>query len=923
MAPASPVSEFLNRISEREHLDTLLADVRAGHSAALVLRGEAGVGKTALLRYAARQASDFRVARIAGVEAEMELPFAAMHQLCAPMLDRLDPLPAPQQEALRVALGVATGNPPDRFLISLATLSLLSAVAEERPLLCLVDDAQWLDDASAQILTFVARRLLADSIVIVFAVREPAAARQFEGLPQLPVPGLDEAVAHALLSRAIPGRIDARVRDRIVAEARGNPLALLELPRGMSAVDLAGGYEVPAVADLPGRLENHYLGRIEALPEATQRLLLLAAADPVGDAVLVWRAAGHLGIGADVLRPAEDAELLTIGARVRFRHPLVRSAVYRAGSAAERREVHRALADATDEDGDADRRAWHRAAAAAGLDEDVASELERSADRAMARGGLAAAAAFLRRSVALTPAHDQRVERALAAAHASLQAGAFDAALEMLAIIESAPAGTLQRARVDTLRGQIAFAQGSAADAASLLLAAAQRLEQLDLRLARETYLDACGAAMFGGPLSAGDLLAAGRAVRALARPTGPPRAVDTLLDGIALLVTDGRAAAAPTLLRATSAFSDDDLPVDEGLRWGPLATAAGNALWDDDGVRAVCARQIHITRDAGALGQVPPIMLALGTAAARGGDFAAASSHMAEAAAITEATGTRLPPYTEMLVLAMRGGETEALSLIERTIEQAEDLRQGIAATTAHWAAAILYNGLGRYEDARAAAEAAISAPLDMFAAMWSLPELVESAARTEAADVARGAVERLTETTRPAGTDWGVGVEARSRALVSEGPVAEGLYREAIERLRRTKLRADLARAHLVYGEWLRREHRRVDARGQLRAAHDQFTAMGMDAFAERARTELFATGERARKRIVETRDELTSQERHIAHLARDGLSNPEIGARLFLSPRTVEWHLRKVFTKLEIRSRHELSGALPSSGSELAPV
>jgi len=923
MAAATLASEFLNRNSEREQLDTLLADVRAGHSAALVLRGPAGVGKTALLRYAARQAFGFRAAPIAGVEAEMELAFAGMHQLCAPMLDRLDALPAPQQEALRVALGMSTGNPPDRFLISLATLSLLSAVAEERPLLCLVDDAQSLDDASAQILTFVARRLLAESIAIVFAVREPAAARQFDGLPQLPVQGLDEGAAHALLSMAIPGRIDARVRDRIVAEARGNPLALLELSRGMSAVDLAGGYEVPAVADLPERLESHYLGRIEALPEATRRLLLLAAADPVGDAALVWRAARYLGIGADVLRPAEDAELLMFGARVRFRHPLVRSAVYRAASSADRRAVHRALADATDAHGDADRRAWHRAAAVAGLDEDVASELERSADRARARGGLAAAAAFLRRSVALTPDRDRRVERALAAAQASLQAGAFDAALEMLAIVESAPLDALQRARVDLLRGQIAFAQGSAGEAASLLLAAAQRLERLDLALARETYLNACGAAMFGGPLSAGDLLAAGRAVRALPRPTGPPRAVDTLLDGIALLVTDGRAAAAPTLLSATSAFSGDDVPVDECLRWSPFATAAGNALWDDDGVRAVCARQIQIARDAGALGQVPVHLVALGTAAARGGDFAATASHMAEATAITEATGTRLPPYTEMLVLALRGREAEAVSLIERTIDQAEDVRQGIAATTAQWASAILYNGLGRYEDARAAAEAAISAPLDMFAAMWSLPELVESAARTEAADVARDAVERLTETTRPAGSDWGLGVEARSRALVSEGAVAEGLYREAVERLRRTKLRADLARSHLLYGEWLRREHRRVDARAQLRAAHDQFTSVGMDAFAERARTELFATGEKARKRIVETRDELTTQERHIAQLARDGLSNPEIGERLFLSPRTVEWHLRKVFTKLEIRSRHELANALPSYESELAPA
>ena len=918
---AARAFQLTNRNSELEYLDALLADVRAGHSGALALRGEAGVGKTALLRYAAWRASGFRVAETAGVEAEMELPFAGLHQLCAPMLDRLDALPAPQRDALQVALGVAAGNPPDRFLISLAALSLLSAVAEERPLLCLVDDAQWLDSASAQILTFVSRRLLAESIAMVFAVREPAEARHLEGLPQLPVLGLDESAAHALLVKVLPGRIDARVRDQIVAEARGNPLALLELPRGMSAVDLAGGFEVPTAADIPGRLENHYLARIEALPEATQRLLLLAAADPVGDAALVWRAGRRFGIEAGALAPAEDAELLTVGARVRFRHPLVRSAVYRAASSADRRAVHGALADATGAHSDADRRAWHRAAAAEGLDEDVAAELERSADRAGARGGLAAAAAFLRRSAALTPDPGRRVHRGLGAAQASLQAGAFDAALEMLAAVESASLDALQRARVDLLRGQIAFAQGMAGDAAPLLLAAAQRLEALDLALARDTYLSVFGAAMYGGDLTAGHLLAAGRAVRALARPPGPPRAVDTLLDGIALLVTDGRSAAAPTLLRATSAFSGDDVPVDECLRYSPFATAAGNALWDDEGVRAVCARQIQIARDAGALGLLPPHLLALGNAAARGGDFAATASHMAEANAITEATGTRLPPNTEMLVLAMRGSEAEAERLIERTIEQVAELRQGIAATVAHWTAAILYNGLGRYEDARAAAEAAVAAPLDMFAAMWSLPELVEAAVRAGAVNVARVSVERLAETTRPASTDWGLGVEARSRALVSEGADAERLYREAIDRLRRTKLGADLARAHLLYGEWLRREQRRMDARVQLRAAHELFETMGMRAFAERARAELEATGETVRRRSDLTRDELTPQERQIARLARDGLSNPEIGAQLFLSPRTVEWHLHKVFAKLNIRSRRELAKALPESSAEPA--
>jgi DNA-binding CsgD family transcriptional regulator len=912
MAAATRASEFLNRNSEREHLDKLLADVRAGHSAALLLRGEAGVGKTALLRYLARQASGFRVAQIAGVEAEMELPFAGMHQLCARMLDRLDALPAPQQEALRVALGLATGNPPDRFLISLGTLSLLSAVAEERPLLCLVDDAQWLDGASAQILTFVARRLVAESMAIVFAVREPAAARQFESLPQLPLQGLDEGAARALLSRAIPGRIDARARDRIVAEARGNPLALLELPRGMRAASLAGGFEVPAMADLSGRLENHYVRRIEALPEATQRLVLLAAADPVGDATLLWRAAGDLGIGADALRPAEDAELLTVGARVRFRHPLARSAVYRAASSADRRAVHRALADATDAHNDADRRAWHRAAAAAGPDENVASELVRSADRARARGGLAAAAAFLRRAVALTGDPERRVERAFAAAETSLQAGAFEATLEMLSTAETAPLDDLQRAHAALLRAQTALAEQLGRDVPPLLLAAAEQLKPLDPVLARETYLSALGAAMYGGPPSADDLLAAARAARALPPPPGPPRVVDTLLDGLALLVTEDRAAAAPALLRATSAFAGDEMPVDECLRWAWVATAAPYPLWDDDGLRAMCERQLQLARDAGALGYLPNNLGALSTIAARSGDFAEARSLRAEADAIMAATGTRLAPFTELLVLALEGREAEAVALIEATLGGA-DLGQGVAGPLAHWSAAMLYNGLGRYEEAYEAATAATSTRHDFVCSMWSLPELVEAATRTGADRAACDAVVRLIETTRPASTDSGLGVEARSRALVSEGEAAEEFYREAIDRLRRTKLRADLARTHLLYGEWLRREGRRRDAREQLQTANGLFTDMGMEAFGERARRELVATGGTLRTRRPETRDELTAQELQIALLARDGLSNPEIGARLFLSPRTVEWHLRKVFAKLGIRSRRGLASAL----------
>jgi DNA-binding CsgD family transcriptional regulator len=920
--PANRGLGFLGRTSEREELDRLLQNVREGQSGVLVLRGEAGIGKTALLRYAARQASGFRVAEIAGVEAEMELPFATIHQLCVPMLAQLDALPQPQRHALSVAFGLEGGEVPERFLIALAVLSLLSAVAEERPLLLLVDDAQFVDAASVQVLAFVARRLVAESVALLFAVREPTEAGPFQGLPQMPVRGLHQHDARALLAAVVPGRLDARVRDRIVAETHGNPLALLELPSGMSAAELGGGYELPVVIDLPRRLEAHYVRQITELPEATQRLLVLAAADPVGDAVLVWRAARRLGVEPSALGPAQEAELLEIGVEVRFRHPLVRSAVYRAASPEERRAVHGALAEAIDAQLDVDRRAWHRAAAAEGPDEDVASELERSADHARARGGLAAAAAFLRRSVALTQDRARLVDRALAAAQADVQAGAFDAARGMLAIAEAEPLDALGRARVALLRGQSALAEGLGSDVPPLLLDAARQLEPLDLELARETYGQAFAAAMFGGADSADDLLAAGRAVRALPGPAGRPRAVDALLDGIALLVTDGRAAAGPTLLRAARAFAGHDVPVAECLRWGWFATAASNAAWDDDGPRAVCARQVELAREAGALGHLPPILGALATATARAGDFATATSLIGEINVITEATGTRFPRNDEMLVLALGGREAEAEALIAATLGRAVDLRQGMAQTYARWAASILYNGLGRYEYARDAA-AASAMPGDLSSAMRSLPELVEAASRTGALDVAREAVERLTETTRPASTDYGLGVEARSRALVSEGEVAEELYRQAIDHLSRTRMRVDLGRSHLLYGEWLRRESRRKDAREQLRTAYRMFTDMGIEGFAERARRELLATGATVPRRRTETRDDLTMKERLIARLAREGLSNSEIGARLFLSPRTVEWHLHHVFTKLGIRSRQQLARAFSDSDTDTVPA
>jgi DNA-binding CsgD family transcriptional regulator len=911
---------LLGRGSECALLDGLVAAIREGESRPLVLRGEAGIGKTALLQYLIESASDLTVVRAVGVESEMELAFAGLHQFCAPMLEHTGRLPDPQREALEIVFGLRAGPAPDRFLVGLGVLSLLSEVAEERPLLCVVDDAQWLDQASAGTLAFAARRLLAEPVALVFAARE--AGVELQGLPLLEVGGLGEQEAQALLARAIPDRLDHRVRDRMVAETRGNPLALLELSRGMRSPELAGGFGVPLGRDLPGHIEDQYLRCVRQLPEATQRLILLAAADPVGDATLLWRAAQRLGIDRTALAPAMGAELLEIGAWVRFRHPLVRSAVYRAASQGDRQRVHEALAEASDPDGDADRRAWHRALAAEGRDEDVAAELERSAGRAQTRGGVAAAAAFLDRAVALTEDPALRAARALAAGQASLHAGSFDAAYGLLATAEAGPLDEFQRARAELLRGLIAFASGVVKDAPRLLLKAARRLEPFDLELARETYLTAWAAAINRGHLAGGDdLEEICRAIRALPPSPGPPPPLDLLLRGLALLSTDGRAAATPTLQRAAEALIS--IPVEDVVRWGWAAVTAGNAVWDQDNALAIPTRQVRLLRDAGALAELPVHLSSLALARAWMGDFADAASLIAEVETVAAATEARIAPTALMRLRALQGREAEASALITAAIKQAEEWGHGIALTVAFWAAAVLNNGLARYDQAASAARQAASNSFEPWISMWALPELVEAAARGGDADVAGDALERLAETTQPCGTDFALGIEARSRALLRDGAAAEDLYHEAIDRLGRTRLRPELGRAHLLYGEWLRRESRRVDARFQLRAAHDQFTSIGMQAFAERARTELLATGEKVPKRTAETSDDLTAQERQIAELARDGLSNPEIGARLFLSPRTVEWHLRKVFGKLGIRSRKELANALSSSDSELVSV
>jgi DNA-binding CsgD family transcriptional regulator len=918
-----PARRLLGRGSECATLDQLVASVRAGPSRALVLRGETGVGKSALLEYLVQHASGCGIARAAGVESEMELAYAGLQQLCAPFLDHLGRLPGPQRDALGTAFGLRVGDAPDRFLVGLAVLSLLSDIAEQRPRICVVDDAQWLDAASIQALAFVARRLGAESVGLVFAVREPDGERHFEGLPELAVGGLGDREARELLATVVTGPLDERVRDRIVAETRGNPLALLELPRGRTPAELAGGFGLPDGPAMPGRIEQRFRERLAPLPPLTRLLLLVAAAEPVGDPVLVWRAAAGLGIGPGAAAPVAGAGLIDFGAQVRFGHPLVRSAVYGAAAPEERQRVHGALAEATDADVDPDRRAWHRAQAAAGLDEDVAAELERSAGRARARGGLAAGAAFHERAVELTPDPRRRAQRALLAARGKHQAGAPDAALRLLAIAQAGPLDELERARAQLLHAQITFSMTRGRDAPPLLLEAARRLEPLDAMLARETYLEAFAAALSADRLArGGDAREIAAAVLA-ADWERSARASDLLLDGLALLTREGYVAAAPALKVALQAFRDESQSEEDELRWLWLACRIARALADEGSWDELTARHLELARRAGAFSALPVALTDRVLVELFSGRIGVAMSLAAESDAIVEATGSHLTLRTSIVLANWRGSDADAVALIEAGRQEVLRRGEGLWLAANDWGSAIRYNGLGRYEDALAAAEKAAEAARGLGPSILLLAELIEAAVRSGQAERATGPLAQLAEIANAAGTDWALGTHARAAAMLAEGQAAERLYREAIERLSHVETQATLARARLLYGEWLRREHRRVNAREQLRAAYTMLSDIGMEAFAERAHRELQATGETVRKRTVPPLDELTPQEVQVARLAGSGQTNPEIAAQLFLSPRTVEWHLRKVFGKLGVGSRRELRAALSHVGSRRAPV
>ncbi|MCV7204998.1 AAA family ATPase [Mycolicibacterium peregrinum] len=920
------------RVSECAALRAVVSGGRSGGSAILVVRGEAGIGKTALLDYVVEQAPSFRVTQVAGVESDMELAFAGLHQLCAPLLDHLDKLPEPQRDALSVAFGRGAGPAPDRFLVGLAVLSLLAAAADKKPLLCVIDDAQWLDQVSVQTLGFVARRLLAEPVVLVFATRDgdDGAASVLPGLPELRVEGLSDSDARDLLDSVVLGRLDERVRDRLIAESRGNPLALLEIPRNVSAAERAGGFWIAGTRPSVGQVEEGFVRRIQSLPADTRQLALLAAADPVGDPVVFSRAAGHLGISMDALAPAEAAGVIEFGPRMRFHHPLARSAAYRAAELADRREAHRALAIAIDPELDPDRRAWHAAYAAAGPDDAVAAELEASAWRAQRRGGIAAAATFLERAAILSADPALRSSRAIAAAEAKREAAAPEAAYELLSLAELNPLTELQRAQVGRLRAQMEFTRSRGGlpgappvrHAAGMLLDAAKRLENLDDEMARETYMEALAAAMFTSRSQPEALVVAAEAARAAVEraeaPTGP---IDLLLIGMANLITDGLPAAVEPLRTALELWGEQTRRHDgRAFRWLALAfpivhESAAHEIWDDDLVDRLATDMIGYARATGALAILPPAIAYQAGVQTHKGEFVTAARLMEEADSISEAIGHRPMKYHKVELAAWRGDLTEAGDLIEAGMAEGTAKGEGRLLGAAGYAAAVLYNGLGRYQEALTAAKQTCEFH-DIGFYCWTLIELVEAAMRVGERDVAEDAVRRLERCTESSGTDWGLGVLAAARAVVADDTEAEVLFKESVERLSRTQIGVQLARTHLRYGEWLRRQKQRNSAREHLNTAYEMFTTMGATGFAERARRELTATGEKVRKQPMASGDVLTAQEAQIAGLARDGLTNQEIGAQLFISTHTVEWHLRKVFVKLGVRSRRQLRSVSWSS-------
>jgi DNA-binding CsgD family transcriptional regulator len=907
---------LLGRTGERRWLADLVSAARDGRGGVVVLRGEAGIGKSALLEDLAHQAQDCCVCRVVGVESEMELPYAGLQQLCGPMSARIADLSPLHRKALETVFGLTAGPPPDRFLVGMAVLDLVGLVTQDQPLIWLVDDAQWLDRSSIQTIAFASRRLGSEGMVIVITARDTGEVGDLAGLQEIPLAGLNTEDAGRLLDSVVTGPLDPLVRDRIIAETRGNPLALLELPRAWTTAELVEGLAETASVSLAGHLELGFAKRLGDLPADTQTLLALAAAEPKGDPALLWSAATELGLDWSAAAPAEGAGLIEFGRHVHFRHPLVRAAAYRAAPIRMRLDVHRALADLTDPIRDADRRAWHRASSTVAHDEGIAVELEQSAGRAKSRGGLSAAAALLERAALLTPDGTLRANRTLAAANAKRDAGSLEAALRLLSTLESEPPSELRSALIEQLLGKIAFDQRRGAAAAELLLSAALRLEQFDARLARDTHLEALAAAVWASGADGQELICkVAEAARAAPPADEIPRTADLLLDALARRATDGYAAAAPMMTQALVAVRSQDIGADdvEGLLWLAGNRAAGiiaTEAWDYDTGLVLAERQVKVARASGALLQLQFALNFLANNVVLTGDLQTADALVEEERLLS--TMTRVTPvgYSGLLVDAFRGDASRAIPMIKETVETATRDGQGRIIAFAHYAGAVLYNGLGRHADALVLARQVLEWDALGYQTL-AAPELAEAASResdTAVLAAISGWVRARADATP---TPWALGIAARVEALEAEASdTADELYRDSIKHLGQTPLRVELARSHLLYGEWLRRRGHRGEARDQLVIAYEALTDMGIEAFAKRARRELSATtGRRMRRSIDAPSAQLTSQEIQIAQLVQLGLSNREIGGRLFLSPRTVEWHLRNIFGKVGVSSRREL--------------
>jgi DNA-binding CsgD family transcriptional regulator len=880
-------------------LSRLVEATRSGTGGAVVVRGEAGVGKSALVEAAVTGVPDVRILRCTGTEFETDLAFAGVHQLCAPLLDRTDGLPGPQRAALTVSLGLSSGPAPDPYLVALAVLTLLSDAAREQPIICVITDAQWLDRASARVLAFLARRLEGVPVTVLLELRETARPGDFGSLPTLTVEPLPDREARELLLAVFPAPLDEQVRDRILAEARGNPLALLELAAASDPAGTAGGFGVSTGSE--SRVESLFRHRLAALPDETRRLLLVAAAEPVGDPVLLWRAAQRLGLPLTAIVPAEQSGLLQVDVRVRFRHPLVRSAAYRAASPEDRRRAHRALADVTERDRDPDRHAWHRAQAAAGPDEDVAAELVDSAGRARLRGGLAASAAFLERAAALSPEPGRRAERLLDAAQSWLDAGAPEEAGGLLGTLDEASLPTGGRARTALLRGRHALSLRRALDATPPLLRAARLLEPIDRPAAREAHLDAVFATLMAGSLH-DDPAAVTGAPPPVAADTA--RITDKLLDGIVRVLRSDRAAGV-TLL--DEALADTDSPV--WTHRPMLAALVALEVWDMPSYESILRSNAERARATGALALLPQTLEALAGASVTTGRFRTADMLHDEATDLSVASCNAPPSYCGLFLHALRGPEPAAVADIGAARREAGERGEGLLVGYTYFATAVLHNGLGDYRRAAAAARTAWQKLPFGFTGMV-LRELVEAAVRADDPGTAAEAFAALRERTQASPTAWALGNEACCAALLADDPSADRHYRFAVEQLELAGATLEVARARLLHGEWLRRQRRRTQAREQLLGAHEILAGLGVGGFAERAARELRATGERvSRRREPSAVDELTPQELHVGRLAATGATTKTIAAQLFLSPRTVDAHLRSIYRKLGITSRREL--------------